>query len=160
MSFRLALGVWLGALGVMIAALVGCFLAVPHARLGDSVPVGTLAGVERRTDLRFPSGSQLQEARYVYGGFGGSSLYAVVTMPPEQARNYLAGPSFEGQSSTERSLNDKAASWAGLTAWRPDRARKFLSASGKDPGSSRWAHVLVDLERPDVATLYLEWALP
>ncbi len=143
---------------VTLGALVAAF-RVGSVRAEDAyLPVQSLQGVARRIGLKFPPGARLVDVRYT-SVLMSVNLWAVLTMPPEQARAFLAGPPFERETSEERRLTDKAASVSGISGWHPDAARKFLSAGTPYRGQWYTVHVLADLDQPDSAMVYLLWSV-
>jgi hypothetical protein len=142
-----------------VVSLTGGLLALPYASLGQMLPIGSLPGVERRTDLRFPPGSVLQDARYSTVIMS-AELWAVITMPPAAAHTFLATSPVQVKGAEEKRYpDDEAGARTGLRGWHPDSARRFLTASAGPYQYHNAVWVLADFDRSDITTIYLYWEL-
>lgn len=152
------------AWGVGVAVTLGAWVAgfaLGPVRMDRFMTMRSLQGVERRIELRFPPGTQLQQVRYTSRNWKheNANLWAVMTMPPQQARAFLAGPPFAGEPSEERRPNDEDGAWAGVPGWHPDTAHSFVCTSAPHWGPFHSVSVLADLDKPGIATVYLMWTL-
>ncbi len=154
--------VWLVALVWAIGGVVALHFMVHAIRPGESVPVGTLAGVERLTALHFPQGTVLIDAAY-NGGQLYPRMLAVLRMPRESVEDFFEAAPFSGQTSaTERAVtNEHARLVAGaISGWHPDGARQFTAATICHPDTSHCIEVLADLEGQEPSVVYLVWTIP
>jgi hypothetical protein len=132
---RIAIG---GLVVTCLLALVLMVASGPVFLHSGAVPVASLQGFERLARVSFPPGTELVEARYE-GGMD-PSYAAMVTMPPAAVEGFARSAiksKMTGQggkplplrlSRTQR-LEVHVPQLTGFADWRPETARKFLSAS-------------------------------
>jgi hypothetical protein len=151
---------WLTAAG---AAGLGGLVVLGTVAFGDlnrPLQFGSVAGLEQRTELKFPEGTRLVVSRLEQ--FQDVVVAATLEMSEAEAREMLRRPPFDGElTEKERLVTDQ--DWAlnswGPTdpQWRPDAAKRFVCAQGQVEGRSLYARVLVDLDRAPQAGIYLVW---
>ena len=160
MGSRWLVAVWLLAAAVSIGSAVTLAVAVYEAPPGQPVQIVSLHGLENRLELIFPPGTELVEARYV--GFLPLELLAKVRMPRREVVRWLHQPPFQ----REPSRDDRGAEWfrnfLGMADWHPEAVRKFLfqSYSNRPDKMLVAAEILVDLDDPQVAVVYVHWNMP
>lgn len=152
--------------GFWLIAVVGSFLGtvcsflLGHCVGMDAVlPVGTVAGVEARTRIDFPAGTELIEAKYQQD-FMSPLLVARLRIPREKVESFLKGPPFLGQvSRSERNLEWVWTPPGWMRDWHPEKARDFIVAGACYEQSTHDIGVLVDLDDPDTALVYVTWTM-
>jgi len=140
---------------------VGRLLEWGRYGVGPPVSLSRLEEVTAVTSLAFPPGSQLLDGEH-QGGMN-PYLIAKIALPRSEVQRFLAQSTFEGR------VNDgqwDPSSW-GLYSqswelsgrqWDVESIVHFLAAWGH-PGDylNEYVHVIVDLDDPGSATLYLRW---
>jgi hypothetical protein len=118
--------------------LCGCPTAVPG-----------LASISKDSGLRFPISARLRHSAFYLGRFhGDGTTYAILTVNKADVDGIIRDiQPKEGTSSHYRMVNSRA---RGLSWWQPDKTRKFVAVDGN------FVKVLVDLDDPRVATVYVE----
>jgi len=140
---------------------VGRLLEWGRYGIGPPVSLSRLEEVTAVTSLAFPPGSQLLEGEH-QGGMN-PYLWAKIALPRSEVRRFLAQSPFEGRTSSTQwgphvwDLYGQPWELSGRQ-WYLESIVHFLAAWGQ-PGdnSMERVNVIVDLDDPGSATLYLVW---
>ena len=166
-SFLVRLPAYVLAALVAVAVYAVSYFAVrpPVGRLlewgrygaGPPVLLSRLEEVTAVTSLAFPPGSQLLDGEHL-GGMN-PYLFAKIALPRSEVQRFLAQSPFEGRVS-DRDWGPFIWDLYSLCGrpWDMESIDHFLAAWGH-PGdnSMEYVNVIVDLDDPDSATLYLVW---
>jgi len=128
--------------------------------VGPPVAVTDLREITSRTSIEFPPGSTLEQGRYV-GGLS-PELAAKVHMPLDEWPGFLrqTGSAKANDFSTQsRALaNADGALVAQGGWWNPDSVGRFVSGQVIVRGGPGFVKLLVDLDDPSTAIVYLYWS--
>jgi len=142
----------------VLAVSVLTAIASPRG-LDNTVAIGSLAGLEALTDVQFPAGTTLVNARYsAPAASQGRSAWAVLEMPSEAARQLLTNSPFGDATSESRSMQDSYGHFFGhnIEGWHPDGAKSFLSASTVTRTLGEWdVAALANMDDEEAAIVYL-----
>lgn len=137
------------ALGPMLL-LHGC---------GQTVKVGSLKGLTQRTDVHFPPGTRLIEAKYASVVMS-AVLAAKVQMPRDKLDAFLSAPPFLGHTTrSQRLVDDNYGESLRLRDWRPEAAMDFVASEALYRDQAYFVAILADLDEPATAVVYLAWEL-
>ena len=144
------------ALWLLATLLVSCLaLSCRNPFPDQPIPLRSVSHLEQETTLRLPSTAVL-EGGEIYRALD-AIVYAKIRMPAGEVQTFLGRNGLGEASSGERDLDD--GSFPGHFGWQPDKARRFLSSTADlrrpSPRSSWRVSVLVDLDRPDMAVVYI-----
>ncbi|MCK4324290.1 MAG: hypothetical protein KAW89_07150 [Armatimonadetes bacterium] len=152
------LAVWFTLVAVGVTGTVALCLMLNRIGCGGTVRVGSIRGIEQRTDLQFPPDTVLMQGKYDSVVMS-ADLMAKLQMPRDALDGFLSGPPFLGNTSrSERVLHDKF-NGLGVNDWHPDAAKNFISASALYRENSYSVWILADIDDPQTAVIYLLWEL-
>ena len=169
---RASLLVGVAALALLsIIYSVSRFVVVPvvaknlewgHYGAGPPVALSAISEVQEITALSFPAGANLLDGECL-GGWN-PYLVAVVSLPASDVDVFLSQPLLREQlqsSSNELARGAASPDFGPVFArrgWHVERVRDFLSASlSIEQQPLTEVIVLVDLDRPLLATVYVVW---
>ena len=151
--------IWWTVLILMVLGSAPVLLVTLSPDLNRPLQLKSLTHLEQETGLTFPPGTQLLLSRIVLL----PDILAVVKlgMPAEAALALIQSPPFDGKTTeTERLVTDRDIGYTGGSdpQWHPDSARRCLCATAEDEPNNYWhMRVLVDLDHPPEAVVYLYW---
>lgn len=152
-------GFWLMAVVGSFSGTVCSFLLGHSVGMDAVLPVGTVAGIEARTHIDFPPGTELVEAKYQQD-FMSPLLVARLRMPRGKVEPFLNGPPFGGQvPRSDRTLGWVWAPPGWMRDWHPEKPRGFIATGACYEQSTHSVGVLVDLDDPDTALVYVTWTM-
>lgn len=156
---RAILGIWVTLVTFGAIGTVALCVMLSRIGCGGTVGVGSVRGIEQRTELHFPPGTVLVEAKY-NSVVMSAGLTAKLQMPRDRLDAFLRGPPFLGRTTrSERVLDDRYGDACSIKSWRPDAAKDFIAASALYRHNSYSVWILADIDDPQTAIIYLHWEL-
>jgi len=130
------------------AAIVGC----GWGQYADNTSLGEIA---KLTGLRFPSSSKL-----VHGqnrSFEDSDLVAKIRINITELNKFIASlPPNRSVSRTDRLFIGNR-TYSDVKWWNPDSSQRFIAIKAKGRHHAEQFNILIDLDDPQFAIVYLNW---
>ena len=137
---------------VLIALVLGGCGCAPQ--YGDNT---SLSEISKLTGLRFPAGAKLVHGQNT--SFEDSGITAKIEMNRADLGKFLASvPSQRAESRTDRLGITDGIVADGLTWWDPDSSKHFIAIRIERLGQRDLFRILVGLDDPDRAVVYVDWS--
>jgi hypothetical protein len=133
---------------LLTVAITGCGWGV----YGDNT---SLSEISKATKLKFPASTKLLHGQN--RGFADSEVIAKVSMKRSDLSKFFASvPATRHTSRTEKMT--AADTYSGMVKWwKPNEARHFITIKAVGNGRSETYDILVSLDDPHQAIVYLVW---
>jgi hypothetical protein len=147
---------------VVVLALSGVTVSAVAALLwvifGGSIGLPTLGSVESISDVQFPAGGRLVEARYAHPC--SPDVTAVVDLAKGGGAQFLSDPMFTHKSRRRGILESVTPEDLQINRsdWRIERIKQFIAGEGGDHRGESVVFAVIDLDSPQRDRVYFMWS--
>jgi hypothetical protein len=115
----------------------------------------SLPGIEKRVKLRFPTGTELVQAKFQQAMDW--EMFVKLRMPREAADSFLKAPPLSGKTELgDRPWPEgKEIAEAGMSEWRPEAAKHSVWSGAGQAYYGPVSSIMIDLDDPRIAVVYL-----